>query len=92
MLEQEDDTELYYEWLTADDRLTRFRKSRDKIVGRFKGSESPSVQGPQSSEEDLVVMDMVPSRTESPSVREPGTDGNHAPIGQAQNDGYSDSQ
>ena len=27
-----------------------------------------------------------------PSVREPGTDGNHEPIGQAQNDGSSDSQ
>ena len=27
-----------------------------------------------------------------PSVREPGTDGNHAPIGQAHNNGFSDSQ
>ena len=37
-------------------------------------------------------MDMVPSRTESPSVRELGTNRNHAPIGQAHNDGSSDSQ
>ena len=37
----------------------------------------------------LVVRKSVPSRTEIPSVREPGTNGNHAPIGQAQNDGYS---
>ena len=52
----------------------------------------PSVQGPQSSDEELVVRERVPSRTEIPSVREPGTNGNHAPIGQAQNDGSSDSQ
>ena len=35
---------------------------------------------------------MVPSRTDRPSVREPGTNGNHAPIGKAQNDGSSYSQ
>ena len=35
---------------------------------------------------------MVPSRTESPSVRKPGTNGNHAPIGQAHNEGSSNSQ
>ena len=35
---------------------------------------------------------MVTSRTEKPSFREPDTDGNHAPIGQAQNDGSSYSQ
>ena len=32
---------------------------------------------------------MVPSRTEIPSVRETGTNGNHAPIGQTQNGGSS---
>ena len=42
-----------------------------------------------ATEEDLVVRESVPSRTERPSVREPGTNGNHAPIGKAQNDGYS---
>ena len=47
MLDQEYYPELYSEWLTADERLTRFRKSRDKIVGRFKGSELPYVQAPQ---------------------------------------------
>ena len=71
--------------MTADEKLTRFRKAREKIVGRFKGTESPSVQGHQSYEEDLVVRERVPSRTDIPSVREPGTNGNHAPIGQAQN-------
>ena len=49
----------------------------------------PSVQVPQSSEEDLVVRERVPSMTERPSVREPGTNGNHASIGQAQNGGSS---
>ena len=42
-----------------------------------------------ATEEDLVVRERVPSRTERPSVREPDTNGNHAPIGQAQNDGSS---
>ena len=83
MLDQEDDPELNDEWLTADDQLARFSKAREQIVGRVKGTESPYVQGPQSSEEDIVVRERVTSRTEIPSVREPGTNGNHAPIGQA---------
>ena len=41
--------------MTADDQSTRFSKARDQILGRFKGTESPSIQGPQSSEEDLVL-------------------------------------
>ena len=79
MLDQEDNPELDYEWLTADEQLTRFSKAREQIVGRVKGTESPYVQGPQSSEEDLVVRERYPSRTEIPSVRELGTNGNHAP-------------
>ena len=78
--------------MISDDQLTRFSKAREKIVGRVKGSGSLSIQGPQSSEEYLVVMERFPSRTERPSVREPVTNGNHAPIGQAQNNGSSDSQ
>ena len=89
MLDQEDDPELDDEWLTADDQLTRFSKAREQIVGRVKETESPYVQGPPFSEEDLVVRERVPSRTEITSVREPGTNGNHAPIGQAQNSGSS---
>ena len=46
MLDQEDDPELDDEWLTADEQL---------IVGRIKGTESTSVQVPQSSDEDIVV-------------------------------------
>ena len=46
MLDQEDDPELDDEWLTADEQLTQFRKAKEKIVGRFKGTESPSFQGP----------------------------------------------
>ena len=90
MLDQEYDPELDDEWLIANDQLTCFSKSREKIVGRVKGTEPPSVQGPQYSEEDLVVRERVPSRNDMPSVREPGTNGNHAPIGQAQNSGSSD--
>ena len=55
MLDQEDDPYLDDEWLTADDQLTCFRKAREKIVGRVKVTELPSVQVPQSSEKDLVV-------------------------------------
>ena len=54
MLYQEYDPELDDEWLTDNELLTRFRKAREKIVGKVKGVEFPSVQGPQSSEEDLV--------------------------------------
>ena len=38
MLDQEDDPDLDDEWLTADEQVTRFRKSREKIVGRVKGT------------------------------------------------------
>ena len=55
MLDQEDDSELDYEWLTVDERLTRFSKARELIVWRVKVAESPYVQGPQFSKEDLVV-------------------------------------
>ena len=44
MLDQEDYPELDDEWLTANERLTRFIKAREKIVGRVKGSDSPFVQ------------------------------------------------
>ena len=37
MLDQEDDPDLDDEWLTSDDRLTRFSKSREKIMWRVKG-------------------------------------------------------
>ena len=87
--DQEDDPELDNEWLTVDEQLTRFRKAREKIVGRVKGTESPSVQGTQSSEEYLVIRERVLGSTEIPAVREPGTNGNHEPIGQAQNSGSS---
>ena len=64
MLDQEDDPELDDEWLTAEDHLTCFSKARDQIVGRVKGTQSLYFQGPHSSEEDLVVRERVPSRTE----------------------------
>ena len=69
MLDQEDNPGLDDEWLNVDEQLKCFRKAREKIVGRVKGTESPSIQGTQSSEEDLVVRERVPSRTERPSVR-----------------------
>ena len=49
MLYQEDDPELDDDWLPDDERLTRFIKAGEKIVGMVKGTEFPSVQGPQSS-------------------------------------------
>ena len=50
MVDQEDDPELYDEWLTANNQLTLFSKAREEIVGRVKRTELPSVQGPQSYE------------------------------------------
>ena len=44
MLDQEDDSELDDEWLTANEQLTRFSKTREKIARRVKGIESLSVQ------------------------------------------------
>ena len=38
ILDQEDDPELYDEWLTADEQLTRFSKAREQIIGRVKGT------------------------------------------------------
>ena len=46
MLDQEIDTKLDREWLAADGRLTRFSRSREQIVGRVRGSELTSDQGP----------------------------------------------
>ena len=68
MLNQEYDPELDDECLTANDQLTRFSKSREQIIGRVKGTESPSVQGTQSSDEDLFARERVPSKTEMPSA------------------------
>ena len=65
MLDQENDLELDDEWLTSNEQLAGFRKTREKILGRVKVSESPSIQGPQSYEEELVLRERVPSRTES---------------------------
>ena len=43
MLDQEDDPYLDDEWLTSHGQLKHFSKSREKIVGRVKGPELPSV-------------------------------------------------
>ena len=43
----------------------------------------------RATEEDLVLRERFPIMTERSSVREPGTNVNLAPIGQAQNDGSS---
>ena len=64
MLDQEYYPEFYCEWLFSNERLTHFRKSREKIVGRIKGSELPYVQGTQYYEDDLVIRYMVTSRNE----------------------------
>ena len=51
MLYQEEYPELDDEWLNANEWLTIFIKDREHILGRVKGSEFPSVQGTQYSEE-----------------------------------------
>ena len=40
----------------------------------------------RATKEYLVIRDRIPSRTDRPSVRESGTNVNHAPISQVQND------
>ena len=87
---QEYDLELDYERLTADGHRISFSEYIYRIVGRAKGEESISVQGHPSSDEDLFVREKVPRRTERPSVRKPGINGNDVPIGQAQNYGSID--
>ena len=82
MLDQGDDPELDDDWLNSNEQLTCFSNAREKIIGRVKGVESPPVQVPPFYEEGLVVRDRVPSRTDGLPVREPGTNRNHAPVGQ----------
>ena len=81
-----------YGWLTTDERLTHFIKAIYQILGRLKRSEYPSIKGPQSSEEGLVVREKVPSRTERPQVREPGTNDNHVTVCQSHNISYSENR
>ena len=69
MLYQEYYKELDDEWFTTNERLTRFRKTRENILGRFKGAESPYLQGSQYSEEDLVLRGIFPSRNKRTSFR-----------------------
>ena len=81
MLDQEIDTKLDREWLAADGRLTRFSRSIEQIVGKFKGSESTYLQIPQYYEEDLFLWENYPIKTDRPPVRESGINRNHANVG-----------
>ena len=51
---------MYDRWLIAEEQSTRFSKAKKRVVGRVKILESPSVQGPQSSEEDQDVWKRIP--------------------------------
>ena len=89
MLKQEDDPYLDEEWLTYDERSARFIKYREHIVGKSIRAEMPSVQGHKSSEEDLVIRERVPIKTEIKQDNNTGNNGIHATIVQVHNDGYS---
>ena len=78
--------------MTDSDQLTRFRKSREWFVGRFKRAELPCVQGPRSFEKYLAIRDIVLIRTERPPVSEPVTNNNCVPVGQERNNNSSDRQ
>ena len=54
MIYQEEDAEFYNERLAVDEPLAFFIKASKWIVMRVKGTESPYVQVPQSSEEKSV--------------------------------------
>ena len=47
-------------WLNPHDLLRSFSKYREWVVGRIKGADLPSVQGPQYFEENLVVSERSP--------------------------------
>ena len=55
MLYLEDDPDLDDKWLTSNYILTRLSTYGYNILGRVKGANTPSVQGPQYSEKDLVL-------------------------------------
>ena len=59
MLYQENDSEFDDGWLTENEWLARSSKARSRIVWRVKISELPSDEGPQYSEEELVVKEKV---------------------------------
>ena len=61
------------EWFAYDDQLTCFRKSRESILVQIKRSGTPSIQGPQYYEEDLVFRERVTSSTDTTSVIDTGT-------------------
>ena len=71
---------MYYGWLTADERLAHFSKARDRILRRAKVAKSPSIQGPQSSEGDLVVLKKDPIRTDMSLVSKSSTNRNHVSV------------
>ena len=75
-----------YQWLdagslNADERLARLRKAREKIVGKVKGADSPSLQSPQSSNKYLVECQRIPISTNRSPFIESITNGNDAPVG-----------
>ena len=76
--------------MTAYDILTRFRKSTKQVLRRVKGLELPYIHEPQYDEKYLVVREGFPISTERKSFREPGTNGNHASVGQSRNGSFSD--
>ena len=50
MLDKEDGPEFYDKLLNDNEMLTHFIKYRELITGKVKGSDSPSIQGHQSSD------------------------------------------
>ena len=77
------------EWLNFYEKLTSFNKASERIVWRVKGADLESVQGDQFSEEYIVLRERVTSKNDRPSISETSTYGNHAPVGQAQDESFS---
>ena len=68
MLYQINDPELDDGWLTDDEGLTHYNKFRKNILEKFKGEDSPYVQGLQSFEEFQMTMERFPRGAKRPSV------------------------
>ena len=81
MLYQENVPELDGGCLIINEQLTCFSKARERILGAVKVAEYPSVQGTQSSEEDVYVWERYPINTERLPVSKYNANVNHAPVG-----------
>ena len=74
--------------MADDEKLTRFIKDRDQVVGKVKVEDKPSVQGTRYSEKYLVLRERFQSSTERPKYSDTVTGGSNVPVVQEMNDDH----